>query len=93
MTRAQIIDAFVHDLRFAWRTLGRQKGWTAVAIITLALGIGATTGTFSVANAVLLEPLPFDVRIASCGSRRQRQLASPSLSRSRLSSIFSRPAE
>jgi hypothetical protein len=59
MTRAQLVDAFVHDVRFAWRTLGRQKGWTAVAIITLALGIGANTAVFSVVNALLLHPLPY----------------------------------
>ena len=59
MTRAQIIDAFMHDIRFAWRTLGRQKGWTAVAIITLALGIGANTAVFSVVNTLLLRPLPY----------------------------------
>ena len=59
MTRAQLIDAFVHDLKFAWRTLGRQKGWTAIAIVTLALGIGANTAVFSVVNALLLHPLPY----------------------------------
>jgi len=59
MTRAQLVDAFVHDVRFAWRTLGRQKAWTAVAIITLALGIGANTAVFSVVNALLLHPLPY----------------------------------
>lgn len=59
MTRAQLIDAFVHDVQFAGRTLRRQKGWTAVAIITLALGIGANTAVFSVVNALLLHPLPY----------------------------------
>ena len=59
MTRAQVIDAFVHDVRFAWRTLGRQKGWTIVAGVTLALGIGANTAVFSVVNALLLHPLPY----------------------------------
>ena len=59
MTRAQLIDAFVHDVQFAWRTLGRQKGWTAVAVVTLALGIGANTAVFSVVNTLLLHPLPY----------------------------------
>jgi putative ABC transport system permease protein len=59
MTRAQLIDAFVHDIRFAWRTLGRQKGWSIVAGLTLALGIGANTAVFSVVNTLLLHPLPY----------------------------------
>ena len=59
MTRAQLVDAFVHDVAYAWRTLGRQKGWTFVAIITLALGIGANTAVFSVVNTLLLRPLPY----------------------------------
>jgi putative ABC transport system permease protein len=59
MTRAQLVDAFVHDVTFAWRTLGRQKGWTFVAVITLALGIGANTAVFSVVNTLLLHPLPY----------------------------------
>ena len=59
MTRAQLLDAFVQDVTFALRTLGRQKGWTTIAIVTLALGIGANTAVFSVVNSLLLHPLPY----------------------------------
>lgn len=59
MARAEIVDAFVQDVRFAFRTLARQKGWAAVAIITLALGIGANTAVFSVVNQLLLHPLAY----------------------------------
>ncbi|MGE0439956.1 MAG: ADOP family duplicated permease [Gemmatimonadales bacterium] len=46
------------DLRFGFRTLARQPGFTAIALVTLALGIGATTSIFSVLNEVVLRPLP-----------------------------------
>ena len=50
---------FLRDLRLGFRLLQRAPGFAATAILTLALGIGATTALFTVVNAVLLEPLPF----------------------------------
>src|SRR5687767_13264836 len=48
-----------HDLRHAARSLGRSPGFTLAAVLTLTLGIGATTAVFSVVDGVILSPLPF----------------------------------
>src|SRR4051812_36906011 len=59
MRRREYFGEMMQDLNFAVRMFSRNKGWAAIAIITLALGIGATTAVWSAASSVLLHPLPY----------------------------------
>jgi putative ABC transport system permease protein len=53
------LENALHDARFAFRTARRNPGFTAVAVLTLALGVGSTTAILSVVKAILLNQLPY----------------------------------
>ena len=83
--RTEWLSDLGNDIRYAARGMRRGWGFTLVALLTLALGIGATTATFSIVNAVLLRPLAYPgadrlVRVWERTDRADRtQLATPNL--------------
>ena len=70
-----LLEAVFRDLRFGARLLGRNRGFTAAAVVLLALGIGANTAVFSVVHAVLLRSLPYGQpdRIVALYEKRPRE--------------------
>src|SRR6187431_518074 len=75
-----MLDSLAVDLRFALRTFRRSPGFAATAVVSLAVGIAAATGLFSIVNAALLHPFPFAdsnrlVTLGAIGNGKPRGLS------------------
>ncbi|MFN8574479.1 MAG: ABC transporter permease [Gemmatimonadaceae bacterium] len=79
--RTRFLAEFSQDVRFAWRMLRRRRAFATLAIVTLALGIGAATSIYSVVDGVLLRPLPFSEpeRLASVWIRQPELAKNPAI--------------
>ncbi|MGA2736046.1 MAG: ABC transporter permease [Bryobacteraceae bacterium] len=82
MRRVTLIENLARDLRFGFRTQCQSPGFAAIAVLTLALGMGANTAIFSVVHAALLRPLPYAQpdRLITIGEVRGQEGLSDSLS-------------
>ena len=84
MTQLRWLDEFFHDARFGLRNLAKDPGFAAIAVLSLALGIMATTAIFSVVHGVILDPFPYkdvdslmSIRVQEPGARSGRTYYSP----------------